>query len=184
MSAFNTLARPYARAAFAFAKAANSIDMWENNLSKAAQLWEHDSCRKTLTEPCLDRNTKVNLLHTLINEDSPNLRNFLHILVVRTRLDLLPTIYRMFVELRCTDQGYIQVKVETAYPLSNEDECSLKCSLEKYFAAKKALLNIEQNPQLLGGIRCRVQDWVIDYSIQGQIQRLQNCLFLKNFGNL
>ena len=64
------------------------------------------------------------------------------------------------------------VEVQTAYPLSKEEQEKIKTTFEKT-VGKKILLNITVDRELIGGIRAKVGGVVYDSSIQGHLMRLQ-----------
>ncbi len=64
------------------------------------------------------------------------------------------------------------VEVQTAYPLSKEEQEKIKATFEKT-VGKKILLNVTVDRELIGGIRAKVGGVVYDSTIQGHLMRLQ-----------
>ena len=54
MSQLNTIARPYAEAAFGFASANNSVDSWSEVLEKLALICDDKNFQKILNSPNCD----------------------------------------------------------------------------------------------------------------------------------
>lgn len=65
-----------------------------------------------------------------------------------------------------------KVEVQTAYPLSKEEQEKIRTTFEKVLS-RKILLNITTNRDLIGGIRAQVGGVVYDSSVQGHLMRLQ-----------
>lgn len=176
MSEKMTLARPYAQAAFDWAKEKNSLDFWEDMLSKMTCLTLNrqvmgfvDSHQKSLLEIEAGLNTL-----TAGWVDDAGLR-FLNLLTQNHRFDLLPFIYKRFVELSREHQKTLCVRVETPYPLSDTLLAQLSGALKKRF---QQAVQIEQHidPDLWAGVRIRFGDQVLDHTLQGRFTRLESVL--------
>jgi F-type H+-transporting ATPase subunit delta len=63
--------------------------------------------------------------------------------------------------------------VETAIPLSNDDERQLRSLVSKRFPSSKSVSFIVDTA-ILGGVRIRLGDEVIDFSLISQINKLKS----------
>ena len=61
MAELTTLARPYAKAAFLFAREQNALDKWESMLGLAAALIEDATMAEALDSPALSVDEKASL---------------------------------------------------------------------------------------------------------------------------
>ncbi|OUS40777.1 ATP synthase F1 subunit delta, partial [Oleispira antarctica] len=101
MAELTTLARPYAKAAFAQAVEQNALVQWSDMLSIAAQFAADDELEKVLVHPALTAEQQATALTDLCGDKlSQSGKNFLMILGENKRLTLLPQIVEAFEELK------------------------------------------------------------------------------------
>ncbi|MDM7857518.1 F0F1 ATP synthase subunit delta [Thiopseudomonas acetoxidans] len=176
MSNSNTLARPYAKAAFEYAATASKEEAWSNMLSFAATAVAQAEVVKQLGNPELNKKGKVTFLIQLCEGNVDNeFSNFLHLLGENDRLTLLPTIYEIFTELKADKNRSLDVEVESAFELSAAQLKTLAAALSKRLdrtVHPKATVN----PALIGGLHIRAGDLVIDGSIRGKLNKLAEAL--------
>jgi F-type H+-transporting ATPase subunit delta len=66
-------------------------------------------------------------------------------------------------------------RIDSAFPLTDEQVAELKAALEKRFGKKiEPVVNVD--PELVGGARITVGDTVIDASVRAQLQAMANQL--------
>lgn len=172
----HTLARPYARAAFEFAKSANQVNAWLTMLELAACAIEQPTVVQQLGKPTLTRAHKADLLTNLLASDiDESFSNFLQLLGENDRLALLPTICELFKAYQLEDERIVDVEVETAYELSEEQlqkiTAALSKRLERTVQAKQTV-----NAALIGGLTIRAGDLVIDSSVRGRLDKLAEAM--------
>src|SRR5690606_15741589 len=98
MSQALTLARPYARAAFAIAREGNALPAWSDALALAARVAADPQVAALLGNPKLTRADVVALLSS--DGAGEVFANFLGLLFENRRLPLLPEIAGLYDELR------------------------------------------------------------------------------------
>jgi F-type H+-transporting ATPase subunit delta len=69
-------------------------------------------------------------------------------------------------------KGILPVIAESAQPLDEELEALIAGDLKKRKGATEVRLEKRINPALVGGLRLRIGDEVIDASLRGQLQRM------------
>jgi F-type H+-transporting ATPase subunit delta len=89
------------------------------------------------------------------------------------RLVLLPEIFRLYAQLRSEHEGLLDVEVAAAYALDPELEKELSSILGEKLG-REVKISSEEDPGLIGGVRIRAGDLVIDGSVAGQLSRLAN----------
>ena len=93
MAELSTLARPYAKAAFEFARDHKSLDQWSEQLAVAAAVAVDDSMVSVLDNPSLTADQQAKVVDEVCGEAlDANMRNFIAILADNKRLPLLPQI--------------------------------------------------------------------------------------------
>ncbi len=176
MSELATLARPYAAAIFKRAKETRSTTKWSKSLAFMAAILKNQDISVVVDNPKVDKQRLSALILDIcqghVNEES---ENFLKLLVHNNRLSLVPTIAKLFEAYKAEDEGYMEVEVMTAYPLSKEAKQEFTATLEKNLG-KKIHMNVAVDKSLIGGVLVRAGDKVIDGSIKGRLQYMQKAL--------
>ena len=81
----------------------------------------------------------------------------------------------MFEQKRSAAEDVSEVDVITAYPLNENQIKKISESLSKR-TGNKIDINIEENKDLIGGVIIRVGDSVVDASLRGRLEELNNVI--------
>lgn len=173
MSQALTLARPYARAAFALARDNGAFVPWSNALAFAARVAADPRVAPLLGSPKLTDADAVALL--AIDGASDQLRSFLALLADNRRLALLPEMAGLFEELRAEAERVVKARVTSATELGEGDLAGIKAALKKRFG-REVELETAVDASLIGGAVIDAGDVVIDGSLKGKLGRLQSAL--------
>lgn len=171
-----TLARPYAKAAFELASEAGKTDAWLKMLGQAAALIEVPEVVELIGNPRLTRAAKTQALVDLLGSDTDEaFGNFVAALGENDRLEILPTVFEQFEALKLEAEKTLVVEIETAFELSPAQLQTLAASLSKRL---DRTVNPQQvvNPALIGGLLIRAGDVVIDGSVRGKLSQLAEAL--------
>lgn len=172
MAELTTLARPYARAAFEFARDAQQLSAWSECLSLAAAVALQEKVKQKLEAPQLTSDEKSAVFVAVCGDAlSTQVRNFIHILAENKRLELLPEIYPLFEAYKAQQEKAIDVEVTTAFELSPEIEAKLIKELSRKLN-RDVTLQTTLDQSLLGGAVVRAGDTVIDGSVRGRLSQL------------
>ncbi|MCL7461430.1 F0F1 ATP synthase subunit delta [Pseudomonas sp. NW5] len=176
MATINTLARPYAKAAFEHACAVAQTDAWVNMLALAASFVESPEVTAQLRNPALTTARKCAFVAELCAERiDESFRNFLVALSENDRLELLPTVREQFDALKAEADRALEVQIETAHELNAEQLQTLAAALSKRLDRTVQPTPIV-NPALIGGLIIRAGDLVIDGSVRGKLNQLAEAL--------
>lgn len=179
MAELTTLARPYAKAAFEYAKEHNAINDWESFLLTAGQVVNEDSFVQVLHNPAISADQKTAVLMDICRASgigtSQALTNFIAQLAENDRLALLPEIHHHYVKFKSRELKQVDAYVTSAFPLSEEQRKSLQKSLAEREQAI-VILHEAIDPSLLGGATIKVGDKVTDGSVRGKLQQLKTQL--------
>ena len=166
-----TLARPYAKAAFEFASAAGTTESWSKMLNLAAIAVEVPEVAALLNDPRLTSESKVQGLVRLLGDDADEaFRNYVQTLGENDRLSVLPTVWELYEDIKAQAEKTLEAEVETAFELSNEQLQTLAAALSKRL---DRTVNLQQavNPALIGGVLIRAGDVVVDGSVRGKLSQ-------------
>ncbi len=109
---------------------------------------------------------------------SPVFVDFLKVLNRKDRLGLLRVIGIACRELLDERAGRVRVLVETAAPLSDEQQERLRQTLAEAHGIVPVLV-VRENPDLLGGMVVHVGDKVFDTSVRSKLTTLRNTILAR-----
>ena len=173
MSQALTLARPYARAAFATARDEGTFAPWSDALAFSAHVAADPRVAALLSNPELDRDDAVAML--VPESSSETFGRFLAILADAHRLPLLPEIAGMYDQLRAEAEHVVKATVTSAAALSGDELEKIKAALRKRFNCEVDV-STAVDASLIGGAVIDAGDVVIDGSLKGKLSRLQTAL--------
>lgn len=102
-------------------------------------------------------------------------QNFVRLLVDNDRLQVLPEIRELYVELKNGQEGVQEADIASAFPLDDATLKNLVAELEARFKCRiQAAVRIA--PELIGGVRIAVGDQVIDASVRGKLAAMATAL--------
>ncbi len=175
MSQALTLARPYARAAFALARdaGADGFATWSRALTLAAGIAIDPRVASLLRNPMLSDDDAVALLSP--TEDVGHFSGFLALLAENRRLVLLPEISGLYEGLRNEAERVVNVMVTSASELPPGEIETIKAALRKRLGCDVEI-DTAIDPSLIGGAIIDAGDVVIDGSLKGKLGRLAAAL--------
>lgn len=132
-----------------------------------------------LRSPVVNAQQKRTVLKELFEgKVSETTSAFLDILVRKGREDQIHEVVRAFKKLYNEHAGIVEVEVTTASELSSKQEESLKTALEQR-TGKKIVILKQIDPSVRGGIKARIDDTVIDGTVQYKLEKLRKSLQVK-----
>jgi len=167
-----TIARPYAKAAFEYARDAKAFAEWSQGLKVAAEIVADPRVSVLSTSPSL---TAADLAGLVTDVGGANfnggMQNFVRVLAENHRLPLLPEIAAQYEELRAAVENTVDVEVTSAVALDAAQSENLKRALNERLKRQVRMQN-SVDSSLLGGAIVRAGDLVIDGSLKGRLERL------------
>ena len=175
MSQALTLARPYARAAFAIAResADGGLARWSDALGFAAQVAAEPRVADLLGNPGLSQREAVAMLSPDGADDS--FSGFLALLGENRRLVLLPEIASLYADLRAEAEHVVKARITSASALQGGELDTLTAALKRRFG-REVEIETAVDERLIGGAVIDAGDVVIDGSLKGKLERLQAAL--------
>ena len=167
-----TVARRYAKAAFAFARDEGRLDAWSNWLGTARATVMSDDYVAFERNPGVQTRELLELIAGVAGDAlDANARAFLELLAENGRLDYLPEIAARFEELKAEDANVADVEVTSAVPLDDAQRERLAGALRARLR-RDVRLHCTVDPALIGGAVVRAGDMLIDGSLRHRLERL------------
>jgi len=173
MAELTTLARPYAKAAFEYARSSTQeLKSWSEALALMAQVCEQSVVKKVLASPKLTSAEKADALIGVCGDKlNDNIKQFVNVLAENKRLGLLDEIYRVYEDLKSQLEKFVDIDVQTAFELPADIQKNLAEKLGQKLSSEVSL-QTTIDKSLLGGIVIRAGDTVIDGSVRGRLAKL------------
>ncbi len=184
MAELSTLARPYAKAAFAYAleqgAGANGVDAWSGALHNASAVVLDQTFGEFLKRPTLSAQQRVKAILDVLQgqlggQIESGFGNFLTQLAEHDRLSLLPAVSAEFELQKAQGLNETDVVIESAFALTAEQQQLLNDRLASHFGTK-INSQVEIKPELIAGVVIRAGDQVIDDSVLGKLAKLRTSL--------
>ncbi len=179
----NTIARPYAKAAFEAAREAGELAAWSESLLLARDLLADGRVAEFLGDPALDDAKRLEFLTGLFARAGARVlsgsdrkgTNFLKLLLEYRRVAALPEISGHFEALKAETENTVDVTVVSATPLSEAERARISAALEARLG-RNVNIETELDKNLIGGAVIRAGDVVIDGSLRARLSGLANAL--------
>jgi F-type H+-transporting ATPase subunit delta len=176
-------ARPYARAAFEDAQAAQALPLWSELLQTAAVIAMDPALQRLLSpwNPALPGEQKAELMDGLCRDvrggaETPEVFvTFLRMLAEFHRLHQLPSIAVLFERLRAEAESVLHAEMITAAAVTDAQRKRVSKALKAKFK-RSVELDCKTDASLIAGAVIRVGDLVIDGSARGRLDKLAMAL--------
>ncbi|MFC3283899.1 F0F1 ATP synthase subunit delta [Litchfieldella rifensis] len=176
MAETSTVARPYAKAAFEYAREHEALSTWSERLGKLGRVVADRDMQKVLSHPKLDTAYKIELLIEIADVKGDDaIRRFLDYLGEKGRLQALAAIAQQFEAFRADHEKRVEVTIVSAFALDAEQQDKLSSALKKRLN-REISITTQVDPALLAGVILRAGDTVIDGSVRGRLNRLHEAL--------
>ena len=172
MAYLTTLARPYAKAAFQYASAAQDLAKWSDMIALLAAVAGVDKVQRVLGSPSISATDKAGTIIVICGDSlDDNGKNLVKILAQNNRLGLLPEISLLFETFRADAEKRVDVEITSAVSIDKAIEEQLTKALKtKLDCDVRTRIAVDES--LIGGVVIRAGDTVIDSSIRGRLAKL------------
>ncbi|OOY90822.1 F0F1 ATP synthase subunit delta [Solemya velum gill symbiont] len=155
-----TIARPYADAIFARAKESSSLEQWSQTLELLGTVMSDAAMSDVVGNPNISKQQLTEMILGIGGEQlTGEAENLVRLLVENGRLVIAP--------------GVLEVELVSAYVIDEDQKQALADALKAKLGSDINMTTSE-DPELIGGMRIRAGDLVIDGSVQGQLTKLAN----------
>ena len=165
--------KPYAKALFELAKDNRLIDTIDRDLDFVTRtIRESQDLKRFLSHPQVSSTAKKETMTRLVQTSvHPLFLKFLYLVIDRGRENLLAAICDEFNKLAREDQGIVEVHIESALPL-NEEQKEMFAERLGQTMGKEVRILAKVDPSLIGGARIQIGDRVLNGSLQRRIEIL------------
>jgi F-type H+-transporting ATPase subunit delta len=171
-----SLARPYAKAAYLYAKEHLQVEPWFDFLGELGVLFADINMLKLIKNPKLSRAVLLETLTSALkHKPTVPMLHFLQQLAEKNRLELLPEIVELFARDWQKDRTVREVEITATQKLSDKQLAELQTSLTHQFK-QPVFIEVVIDERLIGGLIIRSGDYVMDGSLRGQLKRLKHTL--------
>ncbi len=170
-----SIGRRYAKALLDLAGEQNKVDDFLSQLLAVQSLLNSSQdIDFLLTDPAFEAKDRKEVFQLLGQKLSlsPSLQNFIKLLIDRERISFFDDIVSSYREQADDIMKRVRVQIKSANTLNAEEESRLKKIVEK-ITGKEAILEINTDSQLLGGVVIKVRDMVFDGSLKNALHQLK-----------
>ena len=172
MAELATIARPYAEAVFRLAKQGNALPAWSDALNLIATVYQDPQMQAVMANPKVTSADVERLMLDICGERIDGVaRNLIQLLVHNRRLSVLSEIREQFEQLKLEDEGKLDAKISSAFPMEDAQRNQVVNLLSSRFK-RKINATVTVDPDLIGGIKVEVGDKVWDASVRGRLQTM------------
>ncbi len=181
----NTVARPYAEAAFEVAQETDALAELSESFATAKALLADGQVADFMSRPKLTDQQRLEFLQGLFAETvgagsvfaggSQHGTNFLKLLLENDRVAVLPEIADQFAALKADVENTVDAVITSAVPLSESQQQAMAATLQERLG-RTVRVPTEIDENLIGGAVIRAGDVVIDGSLRARLEGLGNAL--------
>ena len=168
----------YAEALVNISVEKNMIEKHQEELGLVANLYSsQEDLKNFLLNPKTDIDARKDLLRNVFKgRIQDEVLNFLLLLLDKGRIKYLHGIYEEYVRLAEEKQNILSMDIMTAAPLQSSQVESIKEKFGKLYKASSVKASVIIDQSLVGGVRVRIGDKLMDGSIKGRLKELQGIL--------
>ncbi len=172
------IARRYAKALMLIGKEDGQAEVYREQLGAVARLIESNKAlEQALCNPLYETEGRRKVLVTMIEKIglSPVMKSFLALLFDKGRIAFVGPIQQYYEKLADELKGVARATLVSAVTLPDETVAKIRSTLSKK-TGKDIVLEVSQDPSLIGGIVTRIGDLVLDGSIRTQLLNMRETL--------
>jgi len=172
------VARRYAKALLLIGKEDGQAENYREELDSIAGLVSREAeLEQAICNPLYDVSSRKKVLQAIIDKWSPSkiMRSYLLLLFDKGRIGFLQSISDFYHKLADELKGVVRASLVSATELTSETVEKISNALSKR-SGKEVILEVKQDPELIGGIVTRIGDLVLDGSVKTQLLNMRESL--------
>ena len=168
-------AKRYAQALFNLAQEQGKEQAWLDELAVAVESLTGTDVTLFFSSVRIPLERKLRVMRELFPGRDQAVMNLIGLLLRRNAIDLLPDIQTSYRELLDEKLGRVYANVSSAVPLTADQQDRLRQTLSGALN-KDVILDVRQDPEIIGGLVVRVGDQIIDGSVRSRLEALRRRL--------
>ena len=172
------VSRRYAKALILIGQEDGQAEQYNAELESVVGLFDtQEDFETALINPLFNKNDRKKVLEAVLaaTDLSEIMKSFLILLFDKGRIGFLREIASYYKDLADELKGVVKASIVSATELSSEAVEKIKESLSKK-TGKTIVLNVEQDPGLIGGVVTKIGDLVMDGSVKTQLMNMRETL--------
>jgi F-type H+-transporting ATPase subunit delta len=167
----------YAQALFEVALELDNLDQIRDELGFINETFKtYPEFYEVFRTPKINKEERKDVIVKVFSEKiSKEVMNFIKILVDKRRGTAIGGIYNEFVDMVDAHKGVVKAVVESAVPITEEEQSALTEKLAKV-TGKEIRLTALVNPEIMGGLVVKIGDKVIDGSVKNRLDIMKDNL--------
>ena len=173
-----TVARRYAKALLIIGKEDGQAETYREELDAFSGLIASEKeLEQAITNPLYDALSRKKVLLAIIDkvDISKVMESFLLLLFDKGRIGFLSDINEFYQKMADELKGIARASLVSATEISSETVEKIRATLSEK-TGKDIILDVEEDPGLIGGIVTRIGDLVLDGSIKTQLLNMRESL--------
>lgn len=174
----SSITRRYAEALISIGVEEKTCDKFESELIRISDtLNDHPELKKIVYGSIYPGKDRKAILMEVTDRlgVSKDVNNFISLLVDKNRIEFFPHILKAYEEILDRIVGRVRAKVVVAKPISDDGLTKLKETFEKV-TGKEVIIEMEEDPSLIGGIITKVGNFVFDGSVRTQLEKIKRSI--------
>ncbi len=132
--------------------------------------------KEFLCNPLIVPKSKHEMIEKVFTDVPEVLMKFFKLLIDKFRIDLLPGIFRQFVELRDEREGVLRMQIFSCVPLEEDKVSAISDKFSKQLGVSEFRIQTKIDTSLIGGVKVIVGDKIFDGSISSRLGLLKNAI--------
>ncbi|WP_430884017.1 F0F1 ATP synthase subunit delta [Fusibacter sp. JL216-2] len=167
----------YAQALFEVAMELDSLDQIKDELGFINESFKtHPEFYEVFRTPKINKEERKDIITKVFDDKvSKEVMNFMKILIDKRRGTAISSIYNEYVDMLDDHKGVVKAVVESAVPLTDEEQKALTEKLAKVTGREVHLSSVVK-PEVIGGIIVKIGDKVIDGSVRSRLDIMKDNL--------
>lgn len=172
------VSRRYAKALILIGQEDGQAELYNEELEAVVSLFDsQEGFEAALTNPLFNKNDRKNVLEAVLKAAglSTVMNSFLILLFDKGRIKFLRDIAAYYRDMADELKGIVKASITSATQLSSDTVEKIREALSKK-VGKTVVLNVAQDPNLIGGIVTKIGDLVLDGSVRTQLINMRETL--------
>ncbi|TYT74601.1 ATP synthase F1 subunit delta [Desulfobotulus mexicanus] len=169
------VARRYAKALLLIGKEDGQMDTYRQELQDVCMVFqENEGLRQILSNPLHARTSRRQILGSVLQKMSLTqvMQSFMLLLFDKGRIVRLADVERSYRDLADEFQNIARARITSAVSLSDTAVAGIRNALVR-MTNREVVLDVHEDPRIIGGIVTKVGDLVYDGSIRTQLRNLR-----------